>query len=49
MLVHLGYDAPARRLDDAVDAVLRKGDVLTPDLGGRGTTEQVVNAVLKEL
>ena len=49
MLIHLGYDGPARRLDDAVDVVLRRGDILTPDLGGKSTTEQVVNAVLGEL
>jgi len=49
MLVHLGYDAPAKKLDDAVDAVLRRGDILTPDLGGTSSTEDVTNAVLKEL
>ena len=49
MLIHLGYDAPAKRLNDAVDAVLRRGDVLTPDLGGQSTTEDVTWAVLKEL
>lgn len=49
MLTHLGYDDAAKRLDTAVDAVLRRGDILTPDLGGKGTTEEVTNAVLKEL
>ncbi|KAF9515456.1 hypothetical protein BS47DRAFT_1381498 [Hydnum rufescens UP504] len=49
MLVHLGYDGPAKKLDEAVDSVLRRGDVLTPDLGGSCTTDQVTAAVLKEL
>ncbi|KAF8307010.1 Isocitrate/isopropylmalate dehydrogenase [Clavulina sp. PMI_390] len=49
MLTHLGYDEAAKKLDLAVDAVLRRGDVLTPDLGGKSTTDQVTNAVLKEL
>jgi len=49
MLTHLGYDDAARKIDIAVDAVLRRGNVLTPDLGGKSTTEEVTNAVLKEL
>jgi homoisocitrate dehydrogenase len=49
MLVHLGYDEAAKKLDTAVDTVLRRGDVLTPDLGGSHTTGQVTAAVLKEL
>jgi len=49
MLTHLGYDDAARKIDIAVDAVLRGGKVLTPDLGGKNTTEEVTNAVLKEL
>jgi homoisocitrate dehydrogenase len=49
MLRHLGYAAPADRLDKAVDEVIRDGQVLTPDLGGKAKTEQVVNAVLKRI
>jgi homoisocitrate dehydrogenase len=49
MLTHLGYDDAARKIDTAVDAVLRRGEVLTPDLGGKSTTDEVTNAVLKEL
>jgi len=49
MLTHLGYDNAARKIDIAVDAVLHEGNVLTPDLGGKSTTEEVTNAVLKEL
>lgn len=49
MLTHLGYDDAAKKIDGAVDAVLRRRDVLTPDLGGKSTTEEVTNAVLREL
>lgn len=49
MLVHLGYLEPAKRLSDAVDRVLRRGDKLTPDLGGKSSTQDVLDAVLKEL
>lgn len=49
MLRHLGYAAPADRLDKAVDEVIREGQVLTPDLGGKAKTDEVLNAVLKRL
>lgn len=49
MLTHLGYLEPAKRLGEAVDRVLRRGDTLTPDLGGKSSTQDVVDAILKEL
>ncbi|KAH9938466.1 mitochondrial NAD-homo-isocitrate dehydrogenase LysB [Fomitopsis serialis] len=49
MLRHLGYAAPADRLDKAVDEVIREGQVLTPDLGGKSKTSEVLDAVLKRL
>ncbi|KAF4602328.1 homoisocitrate dehydrogenase [Pleurotus pulmonarius] len=49
MLRHLGYSKGADRLDVAVDQVIREGQVLTPDLGGRSKTEEVVEAVLKKI
>jgi homoisocitrate dehydrogenase len=49
MLQALGYTQGASRLDDAVDAVIREGSVATPDLGGKSTTQEVVDAVLKRL
>lgn len=49
MLRHLGYAGPADRLDLAVDAVIREGQVLTPDLGGKSKTEEVVSEVLKRI
>lgn len=49
LLEHLGYTQQALKMYDAVDAVLAEGKVLTPDLGGKSTTTDVVNAVLKNL
>jgi tartrate dehydrogenase/decarboxylase/D-malate dehydrogenase len=46
MLEHLGEADAARRLMRAVEAVAARGEVLTPDLGGRATTEEVTNAVI---
>ncbi|KAJ8657143.1 hypothetical protein O0I10_007223 [Lichtheimia ornata] len=49
LLEHLGYTQQALKMYDAVDAVLAEGKVLTPDLGGKSSTTDVVNAVLKNL
>lgn len=46
MLRHLGYKKAADRIDDAVDAVMREGRLATPDLGGRSTTQEVLDAIL---
>jgi 3-isopropylmalate dehydrogenase len=44
----LGLDAQARAVEAAVDAVIERG-VLTRDLGGTASTEQVTGAVLDAL
>ncbi|KAI8328741.1 hypothetical protein BC941DRAFT_363585 [Chlamydoabsidia padenii] len=49
LLEHLGHTQHALKMYDAVDAVLAEGSVLTPDLGGKSTTNDVVEAVLKHL
>ncbi|KAF8351158.1 homoisocitrate dehydrogenase [Amanita rubescens] len=49
MLRHLEYSTAAYRLDNAVDQVLREGTTLTPDLKGKSTTQEVLDAVLKKL
>ncbi|KAH9947286.1 mitochondrial NAD-homo-isocitrate dehydrogenase LysB [Amylocystis lapponica] len=49
MLRHLGYGAGADRIERAVDAVLRDGSVLTPDLGGRSSTDEVTEAVVRRI
>ncbi|KAI0320260.1 mitochondrial NAD-homo-isocitrate dehydrogenase LysB [Amylostereum chailletii] len=42
-------NAGANRIDKAVNDVILEGQVLTPDLGGRSSTGEVVNAVLKRI
>lgn len=49
MLRHLGYIKGADRLDVAVDQVIREGRILTPDLKGTSTTNEVLEAVLSKL
>jgi 3-isopropylmalate dehydrogenase len=48
LLEHLGYDAEARRVRGAVEAVLEDGP-RTPDLGGDGSTDDVTGAIIDRL
>jgi homoisocitrate dehydrogenase len=48
MLEFMGYVEPAARIYNAVDQVIRDGKV-TPDLGGKLSTDEVTDAVLKGL
>ena len=48
MLEHLGEIDAAKRLDKAINTVLQEGP-LTPDLGGKATTEELANAVIAAL
>jgi tartrate dehydrogenase/decarboxylase/D-malate dehydrogenase len=47
MLDHLGQTKAAGRLHYAVAAVLKAGQTRTPDLGGKATTAEMAEAVLK--
>jgi len=49
MLEFLGEEEAARRVDRAVEGNLEEGSVLTPDMGGRAGTEEVVRDVLGRL
>lgn len=49
MLDHLKEGVAARRLDEAIARVYAKGDALTPDVGGTGTTAKFTEAVIGEL
>jgi homoisocitrate dehydrogenase len=49
MLRHLGFIEGANRIDKAVDDVIRRKCVLTPDLGGKATTAAVLEEVLKRI
>ena len=49
MLRHLRYEDAADRIDMAVNDVIREGQTLTQDLGGKSKTDEVVEAVLRRL
>ncbi len=49
MLRHLEENEAADRVLKAVFAVLKRGEVRTPDLGGKATTQEYADALLKEL
>jgi tartrate dehydrogenase/decarboxylase/D-malate dehydrogenase len=49
MLEHLGHDAAAHDVLDAIAGVLAKSDVRTPDLGGSASTEEFTAAIVDHL
>jgi len=49
MLDHLEMTEAAKEAERAVAAVLEEGQIRTPDLGGKSSTEEVTDAVLEKL
>ncbi len=49
MLHHIGEQAAAQRIEDALIEVYRRREIRTPDLGGTATTETFADAIAKEL
>ncbi|KAF2735610.1 3-isopropylmalate dehydrogenase-like protein [Polyplosphaeria fusca] len=49
MLEFLGVEGAAAKIYEAVDANLEEGKLLTPDMGGKASTEEVINDVCKRL
>jgi isocitrate dehydrogenase (NAD+) len=49
MLDHVGHQDKAKRLRDAIDAVLLKDKVRTGDLGGNANTRQFTQAIVSRL
>jgi isocitrate dehydrogenase (NAD+) len=49
MLDHVAHQDKAKRIRKAVDAVLREDNIRTGDLGGKATTKQFTQAVVKRL
>lgn len=49
LLEYMGMLTEASKIHSAVDATLNRGEFLTPDLGGKSTTTQVTEAILKNL
>ena len=49
MLNHVGEGRAAKRIFDALETVLLKGERLTPDLNGRSGTAQFADAIMREI
>jgi tartrate dehydrogenase/decarboxylase/D-malate dehydrogenase len=49
MLDHLGEDKNAQILMNAIEAVLRKGEVKTKDIGGKNSTDEMGDAIVDEI
>lgn len=49
LLSHLGHDGAAADVESAVAALLRRGQIRTPDLGGTSSTQDVARAVVLSL
>lgn len=49
MLSHLGMEDRARRLRTAIRTTLKAGDRVTPDVGGRGSTESMADAIIEHM
>jgi isocitrate dehydrogenase (NAD+) len=49
MLDHLGEAEAARRIRDAVKAVIKEGRAVTPDLGGSAKTTAMTNVIIDHL
>jgi isocitrate/isopropylmalate dehydrogenase len=49
LLRHVGEGDRASAIESAVDTVLERGEIRTPDLGGGSTTREVVEAIAAEV
>ena len=49
MLDHIAEGAAAKRIRGSLEAVLIKSETLTPDLGGKATTREFADAVVREI
>ncbi|ODV82663.1 hypothetical protein CANARDRAFT_25709 [[Candida] arabinofermentans NRRL YB-2248] len=47
MLEFMGYPEPAAKIYSAVDANLMEDKIKTPDLGGKSSTQEVINDIIK--
>ena len=49
MLRHLGEDAAAKKIEDAVSALIEGGKQLTTDLGGTLSTSEYADALIAQM
>ena len=49
MLDYLGEKETALKINEAVEKVVAKGKILTPDLGGKSKTMEMTKAIVNEV
>jgi len=49
LLEHIGQRGAAQRIETAILRTLERGEGLTPDLGGKGTTHTLTQEILRHL
>ena len=49
MLDYIGEKETALKINEAVETVVAKGKILTPDLGGKSKTMEMTQAIVKEV
>lgn len=49
MLEHLGEETAAQNIESAIERVLQEGEVLTGDLGGTASTDELTNEIINKL
>lgn len=49
MLIHLGEQKAAERLQHAIEKTYEDAECLTPDVGGKGSTQQFTDTVIRNL
>ena len=49
LLRHLSEKAAAQKISTALERVLTRGEVMTPDLGGKASTKKFADAIIREM
>ncbi len=49
MLKYIGLEDASRLVEKALEEVLAEGKVLTPDMGGKATTQEMANEVIRKI
>ncbi|MBM7557732.1 isocitrate dehydrogenase (NAD(+)) [Halanaerobacter jeridensis] len=49
MLDHLGEETAAQNIESAIEEVLQEAEVLTGDLGGNASTDEITNEIISKL
>ena len=49
LLSYIGEEQAAKTIENAVASVLKKGEFLTGDLGGTASTNDITDAIIREM